>query len=370
MLMDRIDNEYFAELGIIGTSGCEEMVKRISDYIGGWRGVLKPDYVLNTSFPRFSSGEAKAVLNKSARGKDIFIINDCFNYGVKYNMRGYEVPMSPDDHFQDLKRTISALGGKASRITVVQPMLYEGRQHGRSTRESLDCAIALNELVDLGVKNIVTFDAHDDRMRNAVPFHNFDNLMPHYQMIKAFFNTVDHASLQNLMIISPDEGAINRGMYYSSVLGAKLGMFYKKRDYSVVKQGRNPIIAHEYLGDDVTGRDVIIVDDIVSSGDSFLHISEKLKERGAGRIFGFTTFGLFCNGLEIFDKYYEQGMFDAVFTTNSIYNAPELLARPWHREVDVTKYIAYYIEALNRNKSLNLLLDPTKKINDLLSRIK
>lgn len=355
----------FADLAIIGTRGCEKMVERISNYIGEWR-KEEPHYIVDASFPRFGTGEAKGLIGDSVRGKDVFIVADCFNYGVEYKMYGKVVPMSPDEHYQDLKRVIQAISGKAARITVVMPMLYEGRQHRRSARESLDCAFMLQELVGMGVENIMTFDAHDDRVRNAIPLNGFDNLMPTYQMLKNFIHTEDNIRRDNLMIVSPDEGAITRGMYYATMLGVPLSMFYKRRDYRVIVDGRNPIVAHEYLGEDVAGKDVVVVDDIVSSGDSFLHIIDKLKSQGAGRIFGFFSFGLFCNGLEKFDTYYHNKLFDRVYATNSCYITEELRGREWFKEVNVLKYIAYYVEAVNINKSVGIILDPTEKIHALL----
>lgn len=358
------------KLVIMGTAGTEGMLKQIEEYIKGWRGIKDESFIVQTACPRFSSGEAKGLIRDTVRDKDVYVVCDCFNYGVKYNMYGMQVPMSPDDHFQDLKRIISAIGGKASRISVIMPMLYESRQHRVSGRESLDCAMALQELERMGVENIVTFDAHDDRIKNAVPFIGFDNLMPTYQNLKAFLRQYDDIDLSNLIVVSPDEGALNRGMYYAYVMGIKLSMFYKRRDYSVVENGRNPIVAHEYLGDDVNGKDVIVVDDILSSGDSFLHIIDKLKAMGARRIFGFFSFGLFCNGLEIFDEYYEKKLFDKIFTTNSVYITDELKSREWFCEVNVLKYIAYYIEALNKHNSVSKLLDSSEKINTLLSGLK
>ena len=357
----------YCSLAILGTRGSENMLARIERYIGEWR---KEDghYIVNASFPRFGTGEAKGIIQESVRGKDVFLLADCYNYSITYDMYGMTVPMSPDDHFQDIKRLISAIGGKASRISLIMPMLYESRQHRRSGRESLDCAVMLQEFIRMGVDNILTFDAHDDRVRNAIPLKGFDNLMPSYQMMKAFMNNETDIELKNLVIVSPDEGALNRGMYYSSVLGVKLSMFYKRRDYTVLENGRNPIVAHEYLGDDVAGKDIIVVDDIISSGDSFLHILDQLKAKGARRIFGFFTFGLFCNGLDQMDEYYANGMFNRIYTTNSIYNSPQLLSRPWYKEVNILKYIAYYIEAVNINKSISLMLDPTTKIRALLDR--
>ena len=355
-------------LALVGTRGTEKMLQRIQRYIGEWRREENPDYIINTKFSRFGTGEAKCMLEESVRGKDLFIVADCFNYSQTYKMYGMEVPMSPDDHFCDIKRIISAASGKAARISVIMPMLYESRQHRRTARESLDCAFMLHELVNLGVENIMTFDAHDDRVRNAIPLEGFDNLMPTYQMLKAFMANEKDIDIKNMVVVSPDEGALGRGMYYSSVLGVPLSMFYKRRDYTVVKDGRNPIVAHEYLGDDVAGKDIIIVDDILSSGDSFLHILDKLKAMGAKRIFGFFSFGLFCNGFEQVDDYYKRNMFDRIYATNSVYNSDAALSREWFKEVSVHKYIAYYIEAVNINKSIGSMLDPIKKIHALCDK--
>lgn len=357
----------FGDLAIIGTRGTERMLKAIEKYIGEWRNE-KGKYVVTTLLPRFGTGEAKGLLQESLRGRDVFVIADCYNYGKTYQMHGMEVPMSPDDHYQDVKRIISAIGGKAARVSVIMPMLYESRQHRCTGRESQDCAVMLQELIQMGVENIMTFDAHDDRVRNAIPLKGFDNLMPTYQMLKTFVRKENDIDIKNCTIVSPDEGALVRGMYYSSVLGVKLSMFYKRRDYTVVKNGRNPIVAHEYLGDDVEGKDIIVVDDIISSGESFLHILDKLKSSGAKRIFGFFTFGLFTDGLDVIDDYYKRGMFDRVYTTNAIYNPSEVVSREWFQEVSLVKYIAYYIEAVNINKSISLIMDPTQRINNLLGQ--
>jgi len=297
----------YGELAIIGMSGCEEFVDQVDTYLRQWRSYDRDNvstYRVDVDCPRFGSGEAKALIHQSMRGHDVYIISDCFNYGVTYEMRGYTVPMSPDDHFQDLKRVIAAVEGKARRISVIMPMLYEGRQHKRSGRESLDCALALQELVQMGVSNIITFDAHDPRVQNAIPLHGFDDVRPSYQMLKALVHEYPDISLAHdqIMIISPDEGGMSRCMYYSSVMGVDIGMFYKRRNYAVIINGKNPIEAHEYLGKDIRGKDVIVVDDMISSGESIIDVSRQLKEKGARRIFHFVTFGLFCNGLEIFDR--------------------------------------------------------------------
>ncbi len=369
-------------LGIIAMPGCEEMGKKLDFYLTKWRkerehehketlnfrGYDRESFLIEVHCPRFGSGEAKGTIKRSVRGLDLYIISDVFNYGVEYKMYGREVPMSPDDHYADLKRIIAATQGKAKRINVIMPMLYEGRQHRRTGRESLDSATALQELISLGVSNIITFDAHDPRVQMAIPDHGFDNVMPTYQMIKALVNNVPDVKIdpEHLMIISPDEGAMTRGIYFSSVLGVDLGMFYKRRDYSRVVNGKNPIVAHEYLGADVAGKDIIITDDMISSGDSVLDLGAKLKTLGARNIYVCTTFGLFCNGLEHFDKAYKDGWITKVFTTNGTYTNPELLEREWYCPVDLSKYISYIIDTLNHDASISGLLDPSTKINALL----
>ncbi len=361
----------YGDLAIVSMRGCEQIASNVDYYLKQWRNT--PDdqsFVLTPNCPRFGTGEAKAVLNHSARGLDAYIICDCFNYSVNYKMYGQTVPMSPDDHFQDLKRVIAAFGGKARRINVVMPMLYEGRQHRRSSRESMDCALALQELVSMGVKNIITFDAHDPRVNNAIPLEGFDNVQAAYQMIKALLRTVPdvHLDREHTMIVSPDEGGMGRCIYYSSVLGLELGMFYKRRNYSVIVNGRNPIEAHEFLGNDIHGKDLILVDDMISSGESMLDIASKLKEKGAGRIFVFSTFGLFVEGLDKFDEYYEKGLIDKVFTTNLIYQTPELLSREWYCSVNMSKYIALLVDTLNNDNSISGLLDPADRIKKVVSK--
>ncbi len=372
-------------LGIIALPGCETLARKIDNYLLSWRserdkesmrtssykGYFRDSYLINVDFPRFGTGEGKALILDSVRGLDIFIVCDMFNYGVTYKMYGMTVPMSPDDHYANLKRVISAIGGKAKRITVIMPMLYEGRQHKRSRRESLDCADMLKELCDsMGVADIITFDAHDPRVQNAIPLHGFENVAPTYQMIKALVKNVPDLKIDkdHMMVISPDEGGMNRCIYYSTVLGLELGMFYKRRDFSTVVNGRNPIVAHEFLGDNVEGKDVIIVDDMISSGDSMIEVARKLKDLHAKRIFIFSSFGLFCNGLDVFDTAYETRMIDQVFTTNLIYRTPALLEREWYTEVDLSKYISFIIETLNHDVSMSSLLDPEDRINDLLKR--
>ena len=362
-------------LGIIAMPGCEALCDKIDKYLVKWRanqasehqqniafyGYQRDTYKVNVSLPRFGSGEAKGVVNESVRGFDLYIITDVFNYSCTYNMYGMEVPMSPDDHYADLKRVISAISGKAKRITILMPMLYEGRQHKRSSRESLDCALALQELVNLGVDNIMTFDAHDKRVQNAIPNGSFENIMP-------LVNSVEdlHVDKDHLMVISPDEGALHRCIYFATQLGVNLGMFYKRRDYTRVVNGRNPIVEHQYLGDSVEGKDIIIVDDMISSGESMLEVCSKLKGLKAGRIFVCTTFGLLCNGLEVFDEAYKNGTFYRVFTTNGVYQTPELLSRDWYESVDLSKYTAYFLDTLNHDMSVSSLLDCSDKIEKIL----
>ena len=358
------------DLAIISMRGCEDISAKVDYYLKQWRNADEDQtYVIPANCPRFGSGEAKGVLEHTARGLDAYIICDCFNHGVTYKMYGQTVPMSPDDHYQDLKRIIAAFGGKASRITVIMPMLYEGRQHRRTKRESLDCAMALQELVSMGVKNIITFDAHDPRVQNAIPLDGFDNVQAAYQMIKALLKSVPDIKLdrEHTMIVSPDEGGMGRCIYYSSVLGLELGMFYKRHNYSIIVNGKNPIEAHEFLGADVKGKDLILVDDMISSGESMLDIAERLKKRGANRIFIFSTFGLFVEGYEKFDEYYENGYIDKIFTTNLIYNEPELLSKPWYCNVNMSKYIALLIDTLNYDNSISNLLNPADKIKNVVA---
>lgn len=373
----------YGPLGIIALPGTEKLAEKINTYLVKWRedqirnhkeniafyGYQRANYLIDTTIARFGSGEGKAVINDTVRGYDLYILVDCFNYSVTYNMYGKEVPKSPDDHFSDLKRVISAASSKAKRINVIMPMLYEGRQHKRSSRESLDCAMALQELTALGVENIITFDAHDQRVQNSIPHKSFENVMPTYQMIKALVNNVDDLTIDpnHLMVISPDEGAMHRCIYFATQLGINLGMFYKRRDYTRVVNGRNPIVAHQYLGESVEGKDIIIVDDMISSGESMLEVARKLKELKAKRIFVCTAFGLFCNGLEIFDKAHEEGIFEKVFTTNGIYQSDELLARDWYESVELSKYLAYFIDTINHDLSVSSLLDNSEKIDKLLN---
>lgn len=384
-MADEITSIPVGKLGIIALPGCEEMAARINDYIATSRkeldsehkstilfdGFLKDNYIIDTSFHRFGTGEGKVVIHQSVRGYDLYILCDMFNYGVMSERYGQKYPKCPDEHYADLKRVIGAVAGKAKRITVIMPMLYEGRQHKRSSRESLDCAVVLKELCDMmGVENIITFDAHDPRVQNAIPNNSFENFKTTYQMIKALVKT--HRDIEidkdKLMIISPDEGGMGRCIYYSTVLGVDLGMFYKRRDYSVIVNGRNPILAHEFLGSNVEGKDVIVVDDMISSGESIIEVAKKLKELKAKRIFVCTSFGLFCNGFAEFDKAYEEGMIDTVFTTNLTYRPAELLARPWYHEVDMSKYIALITDTLNSDLTLSTLVDPNDRIQAYLKK--
>ncbi len=374
----------YGPLGIIAMPGCEAFADKVDKYLVQWRknqalehqgsiafyGYQRETYKINISNPRFGSGESKAVINETVRGYDLYIVTDCFNYSVTYKMYGMTVPKSPDDHYADLKRVISAASSKAKRISVIMPMLYEGRQHKRSSRESLDCAMALQELVNLGVENIITFDAHDQRVQNAIPHKSFENVMPTYQMIKAIVNHIDDLKVDkdHLMVISPDEGAMQRCIYFATQLGVNLGMFYKRRDFTKVVDGRNPIVEHQYLGDPINGKDIIIVDDMISSGESMLEVAKKLKGLGANRIFVCTTFGLFASGLDVFDEAYKEGVFEKVFTTNGVYQTPELLSREWYQSVDLSKYVAYFLDTLNHDMSVSSLLDSSDKIDSILRR--
>ena len=362
----------FGGLAVIGMKGCEQFASRVDYYLKDWRrhSIDGKTFLASVDCPRFGTGEAKGILHESMRGKDVYIICDTFNYGVTYNMYGREVPMSPDDHFADLKRVISSIGGKAKRITVIMPMLYEGRQHKRSGRESLDCALMLQELVSMGVSNILTFDAHDPRICNAIPLSGFDNVQPTYQMIKALVRAVPDVQIDkdHLAIISPDEGAMSRCMYYSSVLGLDIGMFYKRRNYSIVINGRNPIEAHEYLGQDLHGKDVIVVDDMIASGESMIDVCKQLKEKGANRVFCFATFGLFTEGVAKFAQAFKDGTLDRVFSTNLVYRRPELAGQEWFVEVNMCKYVAYLIDTLNNDETISNLLNPVKRIQTLMDK--
>jgi len=367
------DSNRVAPLGVIATQSATELGNKIDKYLVSWAkegGNEHDTFLIEADCPRFSSGDGKGIIKSTVRGNDLFILVDVCNHNCKYNMFGSENAMSPDDHFADLKRIIQAAGGKAHRINVIMPSLYGGRQHRRSYRESLDCAVALQELASMGVSNIVTFDAHDPRVQNAIPLTGFDNVMPTYQVLKSMFKNIQNfrPCKDSFMIISPDEGAISRNMYYASVLGVDLGMFYKRRDYSKIVNGRNPIVAHEYLGNSVEGKDVFIADDIISSGESMLDIAYELKKRKANRIFTYATYAIFTNGLELFDKAYKDNIIDGVFGTNLTYLTPELKNREWFNEVDVSKYIAYLIAAINHDVSTSIILDPHEKIDSLLKR--
>lgn len=362
-----------APLGIIALQSANELGSKINNYLVDWAkkgGFTNDTFLIENQCPRFASGDSKGLIKSTVRGYDIYIIVDVGNYNCKYSMFGEDCCMSPDDHYQDLKRIIQAMSGKAYRINVIMPLLYGGRQHRRSYRESLDCAVALQELQAMGVSNIITFDAHDPRVDNAIPLMGFDNVMPTYQVLKTMFREIKDIDIHSdkFMIISPDEGALNRNMYYASVLGVDLGMFYKRRDYSRIINGRNPIVAHEYLGDSVEGKDVFIADDMIASGDSMLDIAYALKKKNAKRIFCYATYGLFTHGLEKFDKAYNDGYINAVFGTNLTYRKEELLNREWFKEVDVSKYIAYFIASLNHDVSISSVLDPHEKIDTLLKK--
>ncbi len=361
----------FLKLGIIALKGAEDLTHKIDRFLVNWAAMgpeARDTFIIGAECPRFSSGDGKGILKESVRGMDIYFIVDVGNYHCTYNIFGNLNHMSPDDHFADLKRLIQAASGKASSISVIMPQLYGSRQHRRNARESLDCAVALQELQAMGVKNVITFDTHDARVQNAVPLMGFDNLMPHYQVLKALFKRYPEISTKNekFMVVSPDEGAMNRNMYYSSVLGVNLGMFYKRRDYSRVVNGRNPIIAHEYLGDKVEGKTVLVADDIISSGESMLDIAYYMKEHNADKFFATATYALFTNGLSLFDKAFTDGAIDCVFGTNMTYISNELRQRPWFCEVDCSKYIAYIIAAMNHNVSVSALLDPHTKIKNLI----
>lgn len=364
-------------LGIVPLEGCKTLGNKVDAYLVKWRteresehknslafsGYQRDSYIIQTKVPRFGTGEAKGVIMESVRGDDLYFLVDVANYSLTYSLCGHENHMSPDDHYQDLKRLIAAVGGKARRITVIMPFLYESRQHKRNSRESLDCALALQEMVKMGVDNIITFDAHDPRVQNAIPLNGFETVSPTYQFIKGLLNHVPDLTIDSdhMMIISPDEGGMGRAIYMANVMGLDMGMFYKRRDYTKVVDGRNPIVAHEFLGSSVEGKDVLIVDDMISSGESVLEVAAALKARKAKRIFVATTFGLFTGGLEIFDKAYEEGLIYRVLTTNLIYQRPELLEKPYYINCDMSKYIAYIIDTLNHDSSISDLLNP----NDL-----
>ena len=361
-----------ANLGLIACPGAEELTKQIDSHLVAWAkevGMEIETFIIGCACPRFQSGDAKGLVTQSVRGDDIFLVCDPGNYSLTYNLFGHENHMSPDDHFANLKRLIQAVAGRAHRISVIMPSLYGGRQHRRVVRESLDCAVALQELESMGVSNIITFDAHDPRMMSAVPLMCFDNVMPTYQVLKTLLKRMPDLSFDkdSFMVISPDEGAISRNMYYSSVLGCNLGMFYKRRDYTRIVNGRNPIVAHEFLGESVEGKTVFIADDIIASGESMLEVASELKKRGAKHIIANATFPLFTSGLEKFDAAVEAGVLTAVLGTNLTYRKPELLERPWYFDVDCSKYTAYFIAAINHDTSVSAIIDPIKKIEALLA---
>ena len=373
-------------LGIIALKGCKELSEKVDAFLVKWRaeresehkgslafsGYQRDSYLLEAKVPRFGSGEGKGQILESVRGTDLFLLVDVLNYSQTYSLCGQINHMSPDDHYQDLKRIIAAVGGKARRITVIMPFLYESRQHKRTARESLDCAIALQELVKMGVDNIITFDAHDPRVQNAIPLNGFETVQPAYQFIKGLLKNCPGLDIdaQHMMVISPDEGGMKRAIYIANVLGLDMGMFYKRRDYTRIVDGRNPILAHEFLGSDVEGKDMIIIDDMISSGDSALEVAKALKDRKANRIFIFATFGLFTGGLEKFDNAYENGIITRVLTTNLIYQTPELLEREWYINCDLSKYIAYIIDTLNHDSSISDLLNPNERIQNIVARYK
>ena len=361
-----------APLGIVPLAGARELSEKVEAHLVRWAkraGMDVDTFIIENSCPRFSSGDSKGLIKSTVRGYDLFFVVDVGNYSLTYNYFGNQNHMSPDDHYQDLKRLIQAASGKAHRVNVVMPLLYGGRQHRRSYRESLDCAYMLQELQQMGVSNVLTFDAHDPRVQNAVPLMSFDNAMPTYQVLKSLLKKNPEISFdkEKFIVVSPDEGAMNRNMYFSSVLGCNLGMFYKRRDYTRVVNGRNPIVAHEYLGDSVEGKTVFIADDIIASGESMLEVASNLKARGAKRIIADATFPLFTSGLDKFDKAVEEGTLDYVVGTNLTYRKPELLNRDWYVDVDVSKYAAYFIVALNHDMSVSSIIDPIKKIEALLA---
>ena len=372
-------------MALIPLESCKTIGEKINDYLVTWRKerdsedktghayreYAKDSYIVKAKVPRFGSGEAKGIITDSVRGDDLYILVDVCNYSMTYSLCGITNRMSPDDHFQDLKRIIAAAEGKPKRITVIMPFLYESRQHKRNGRESLDCALALQELANMGVDNILTFDAHDPRVQNAIPLHGFETIQPVYQFIKGLFKAAPdlHINKDTMMIISPDEGAMSRAVYMANVLGLDMGMFYKRRDYSRIVDGRNPIVAHEFLGSNVEGKDMVIMDDMISSGDSMLEVAAALKKLKARRIFLCSTFGLFTNGMEKFDKAYTDGVFDYLLTTNLVYQTPELLSRPYYTSCDLSKYLAYIIDTLNHDGSISKLLDPVDRINNFMERV-
>lgn len=373
-------------LGIVALESCKELGEKVDNYLVEWRAARQNDHKSTIAFngydrdtflidhacPRFGSGEAKGLVKESVRGTDLYILVDVGNYNIEYSLCGHMCRMSPDDHYSDLKRIIAAAGGKARKITVIMPFLYESRQHKRSTRESLDCALALQELTEMGVENIITFDAHDPRVQNAIPLKGFENIQPTYQFVKALLRSTDDLQIDSdhMMVISPDEGAMNRAIYFANVLGIDVGMFYKRRDYTTIVNGRNPIVAHEFLGDSVEGKDVIIIDDMISSGESMIDVAKELKVRKARRVFAIATYGLFTNGLAEFDKCYEEGIISKVISTNLTYQTPELMEREWYESSDLSKYIALLIDHLNHDASISQILNPTERIQNRIEEYK
>ena len=382
----KIDTVPVGPLGLIPLKGMEEFTKKVNNYLVEWRkeresehkGTLlfseyeKDSYIIKSSISRFGSGEAKGTIEESVRGDDLYLLVDVCNYSMTYSLSGKINHMSPDDHFQDLKRIIAAIAGKARRINVIMPFLYESRQHKKTGRESLDCALALQELTNMGVENIITFDAHDPRVQNAIPLKGFETVQPIYQYTKGLLKNFPDLQVdsEHMMIISPDEGGMRRAIYFANMLKLDVGMFYKRRDYTKVVDGRNPIIAHEFLGADVEGKDLVIIDDMISSGESVQEVAKELKKRKARRVFVCATFGLFTNGFARFDQYYEDGIIDGIFTTNLVYQSPDLLSRPYYHSIEMSKYVALIIDNLNHDSTISGLLTPTNRINNFLEKVK
>ena len=382
----KIDSIPVGPLGLIPLKGMEDFTKKVNNYLVEWRKEResehkdtllfseyeKEDYIIKSTISRFGSGEAKGTIEESVRGDDLYLLVDVCNYSMTYSLSGKINHMSPDDHFQDLKRIIAAIAGKSRRITVIMPLLYESRQHKKTGRESLDCALALQELTNMGVDNIITFDAHDPRVQNAIPLKGFETVQPIYQYTKGLLRHFPDLQVDSdhMMIISPDEGGMRRAIYFANMLKLDVGMFYKRRDYTKVVDGRNPIIAHEFLGSDVEGKDLVIIDDMISSGESVQEVAKELKKRKAKRVFVCATFGLFTNGFAKFDKYYENGIIDGIFTTNLVYQSPNLLSKPYYYNVEMSKYVALIIDNLNHDSTISGLLTPTNRINNLLEKVK
>ena len=382
----KIDSIPVGPLGLIPLKGMEDFTKKVNNYLVEWRKEResehkdtllfseyeKEDYIIKSTISRFGSGEAKGTIEESVRGDDLYLLVDVCNYSMTYSLSGKINHMSPDDHFQDLKRIIAAIAGKARRITVIMPFLYESRQHKKTGRESLDCALALQELTNMGVENIITFDAHDPRVQNAIPLKGFETVQPIYQYTKGLLKNFPDLQVdsEHMMIISPDEGGMRRAIYFANMLKLDVGMFYKRRDYTKVVDGRNPIIAHEFLGADVEGKDLVIIDDMISSGESVQEVAKELKKRKARRVFVCATFGLFTNGFARFDQYYEDGIIDGIFTTNLVYQSPDLLSRPYYHSIEMSKYVALIIDNLNHDSTISGLLTPTNRINNFLEKVK